>query len=357
MRAMKAMSEQILLFVNSIYNTYLKEYGLSKIDYEFNEYTSSEVLTEDGKFIFPRLKDMINSIHYQHHKSTINIKGIEVHIDIFRPLNNNVDVDVDNEHVNKIMQIIGIVSYLCKTINTSFNDKIKIKIVLSPFKKTISNNKGPLTAYNVNSGYTVRDYYEGVSTIVIFREEEVIKVLIHELLHSFDIDSKTLSESYDRKFMKLFNKETRINLNESFTDSFACLLNVCLATIYYSKKHKTSLKDTFVKFLEHEREYILSVGEKVGRINLSNRREQTNITAYYVLKAINWMNIEDFSQYIISNRYMIGKYRDYAEYLGSKLEYNKSRIIKLQLSDKNNKYVNNENNKSIRMSSIDIFNI
>lgn len=345
------MSEHILLFVTSIYNTYLKEYGLGKIDFEFNKYTSSEVLTEDGKFISPKLKTMINSIEYQHYKNTMNVEGINVHVDIYRPLN----YDVNNDNIDKILQIIRIISYLCKTINTSFNDEIKIKIVLSPFKKTLSSEKEPLTAFNINSGYTIRDYNNRLSEIVIFRDEEVIKVLIHELLHSFDIDSKTLNESYDRKFMKLFNKETRINLNESFTDSFACLLNVCIASIIYSKKHKTSLKDSFVRFLEYERDYILSVGEKVGRYNLSNKREQTNITAYYVLKAINWMNIEDFAQYVISNRYMIGKYRDYAEYLGRKLDNNKTNIIKLKLSDK--KHVRSENNMSIRMSSIDIFNI
>lgn len=348
---MKALSEKILLFVTSVYNTYLREYGLSKIDFKFSKYTQSEVLTEDGKFISPKLKNMINSIQYQHYNSRMNVKDININVDIYRPLN----YDEHNENVDKIIQIIGIVSYLCKTINTTFNDEIRIKIVLSPFNKTISNKNEPLTAYNINSGYTIRDYYNGVSKIVIFRDEEVIKVLIHELLHSFDIDSKTLIESYDRKFMKLFNKETKINLNESFTESFACLLNVCLASIYYSKKHKTLLKDSFVRFLEYERQYILSVGEKVGRYNLLNRREQTNITAYYVLKAINWMNIEDFARYVISNGYMIGKYRDYAEYLGKKLDNNKLNIIKVELSDK--RHVTNENNMSIRMSSIDIFNI
>jgi hypothetical protein len=345
------MSENILFFVTSTYNAYMKEYGLSKIDYEFRKYTSGEVLSEDGKFISPKLKAMINIIQFLHYKHTINVKGVDVSVDIYTPIN----YDMKNENIDKILHVIGLISYLCKTINTSFNDKINIKVVLSPFKKMISSKNEPLTAYNINSGFTIRDYYKGLSEIVIFRDEEVIKVLIHELLHSFDIDSKTVNESYDRKFMNLFRKETRINLNESFTDSFACLLNVCVASILYSKKHNTVLKDTFVRFLDYERDYILSVGEKVGRYNLSNKREQTNITAYYVLKAINWMNIEDFARYVISNGYMIGKYRDYAEYLGNKLDYNKSNIIKLNLSDK--RHVRNENNMSIRMSSIDIFNI
>lgn len=330
------------------------EYDLGQVDIKFKRNILNEVLTEDGRFISPKLKEMINRVNYISFKHTLNIKGVHIIIEIYKP----TDYDINNINIRRILDVIGFIAYLCKLINVSFKDEVGIKIVLSPFKKVLSNQARQLTAYNVNSGFTVRDYYQGTSNIVIFREEEIVKVLIHELLHSFDIDSKTVSEVYDMEFMRMFNKETRINLNESFTESFACLLNVCLASIYHSKKDKKILKETFFKFLEDERKYILSVGEKVGKYNKLNKREQTNITAYYVIKAINWMGIEDFAKYVVRNGYMIGKYRDYVEYLGLKLNDHLKDIKNLDFTKSDHRTgVENINNMSIRMSSIDILNI
>lgn len=345
------MSKQILFFIKSIYDAYHNEYGIRKIDVKFNKYAHHTVLTEDGKFISPKLKDLINTIQYEHSEHVINIKGVPVSVSIYKPL----PYDANNDKINKIIQTIQFIAYLCKSINRNFHDEITIKIVLSPFKKMMSSIGEHLTAYNINSGFTMRDYHRGLSEIVIFREEEVNKVLIHELLHSFDIDSKLLNESYDMKFMKLFKKETRISLNECFTESFACLINVCLASIHYAVKRKISLNDAFVRLLDYERDYIVSVGERVGKHNFTNKREQTNITSYYVLKAITWMDIDSFARYIIANKYTIGRYRDYAQYLGKILDDNKNRIINMKLSDKRD--VRTVNNMSIRMSSIDIFNI
>lgn len=344
--------QTILFFINSIHKRFINEYSSQLNNIHFQRNTLSMVLNENGRFISPKLKDIINNIEYLHCKTEFIIKGISLQIDIYKPHM----YDISNKRVNRIIETIKFISYLCKTINAGFKDKIEIKLVLSPFKKEISNNV-ELTAYNVNSGFTIRDYYKGESKVVIFREEEIIKVLIHELLHSFDLDSKLLGERYDIQFSKLFKKETSINLNESFTESFACLLNVCLASIYVSKINDNDdlLKNTFMRLLSAERRYIILVGEKVGRYNMKNIREQTNITSYYVLKAINWLDIEAFAEYVIKHNYTIGTYRDYATYLGERLNYNKNKINEMKFVGE--RLDNNKNNKSIRMSSIDILNI
>ena len=341
---------RLLFFINSIHNNYIKEYSPKLNDIYFERNTTSTVLTENGRFVSSKLKEMINNIEYTHWRTEFIVKNISIKVEIYKP----IIYDNDNIKIYKIIEVINFISYFCKTVNRSFKDNVNIKLVLSPFKKEISHND-ILTAYNVNSGFTIRDYNKGESKIVIFREEEVIKVLIHELLHSFDLDSKLIHKDYDIQFSKLFKKETAINLNESFTESFACLLNVCLASIYISNNRKKSLIKTFMKLLHDERNYILSVGEKVGRYNMKNTREQTNITSYYVLKGINWLDIESFAEYLIKHNYTIGTYRDYTIYLGTKLNDNKNKINKMQFVGESNE--SNENNRSIRMSSIDILNI
>lgn len=342
--------QRLLFFINSIHDNYTKEYSHIPNNIYFKRNTSSIVLTENGRFISSKLKQMINNIEYLNWKTEFTVKNIPIKVNIYKP----IIYDITNTKTNKIVDIIKFISYFCKTVNDNFKDNIEIKLVLSPFKKEITENEY-LTAHNVNSGFTIRDYSKGESKIVIFREEEIIKVLIHELLHSFDLDSKLIGEEYDIQFSKLFKKETAINLNESFTETFACLLNVCLSSIYISNSSNKSLLDTFMRLLDYERRYILYIGEKVGRYNIKNTREQTNITSYYVLKGINWLDIDAFAKYVLKNKYRIGTYRDYAIYLGTKLNYNRNKINKMVFVGESNKYYGN--NMSIRMSSIDILNI
>lgn len=349
MREKNSSLLKCLFFVESIHKSYINEYG-AKVNNVYYKGKQSIVLTENGRFISPKLKQMINSIEYDHLDTSFVIKDVHIKVDIYKPQL----YDNENQKVNNIIEAIKFISYFSKTVNQSFKDNVEIKVILSPFKKEISENNH-LTSYNVNSGFTIRDYYKGESKIVIFREEEVIKVLIHELLHSFDLDSKSVRDRYDIRFSKLFEKETEINLNESFTESFACLLNVCLASICISTKNKVSLSNVFRKVLEHERKYILSMGERVGRFNMTNRREQTNITSYYVLKAINWKKIEDFVDYVIKHNYKIGSYREYTIYLGAKINENIREIKEMRFAGESKESL--KNNMSIRMSSIDILNI
>lgn len=349
MREKNSSLLKCLFFVESIHKSYINEYG-ANVNNIYYKRKQSIVLTENGRFISPKLKQMINSIEYDHLDTNFVIKDVHIKVDIYKPQL----YDNENIKVNNIIEAIKFISYFSKTVNQSFKDNVEIKVILSPFKKEISENNH-LTSYNVNSGFTIRDYYKGESKIVIFREEEVIKVLIHELLHSFDLDSKSVRDRYDIRFSKLFEKETEINLNESFTESFACLLNVCLASIYISRKNKVSLSGVFRKVLDHERRYILSVGERVGRYNMTNRREQTNITSYYVLKAINWKKIEDFVDYVIKHNYTIGSYREYTLYLGAKINENIHEIKEMRFAGESKESMKND--MSIRMSSIDILNI
>ena len=65
---------------------------------------------------------------------------------------------------------------------------LNIEIYDTPFKKEFhcNNHKkcGNLSHNNVNSGLSY------LNNIVIFRREEMLKLLIHELIHALDIDNK-----------------------------------------------------------------------------------------------------------------------------------------------------------------------
>ena len=349
--------EKSFLFLKHVLKTY-SDYEPMKpnIVLKFlacNKASDGKVMTEQGPYISTKLRAMINDLAYVHSQTQRVFFGIDTTIDIYkRPT-------YSNAKVMKIVDLITFMIYYCKSINPLFKDRLNIKLVLSPFKKETSQNG--LDAFNVNSGFTVRDYASGISTIVVYREEEVIKVLMHELLHAFDIDCKTSNNSDDLMFARLFEKDTKININETFTDLYACLMNICYTSVIMSNAiGNTDIKDIYMTLLMYESIHIMKVGARVLGVVRGQRREATHITAYYILKAMGWLLLDEFVVYLISHKYKIGGCHEFAEFLKRVVFFERNSIKnkkeeKEHLPPKNalRKVIKNVGLNSIRMSSID----
>ncbi len=348
------------LFLEHVQKTY-SDYALMKPNVVLrfvahNKATDGKVMTETGLYISQRLRTMINELPYVHARAQGTFFGIGTTIDIYKRST------YSNAKVGKIVDLITFMIYYCKSINPLFMDRLNIKLVLSPFKKELTghNSRIGLNAFNVNSGFTVRDYASGISTIVVYREEEVVKVLIHELLHAFDIDCKTSSSRDGSTFARLFDKETSININETFTDLYACLLNLCYTSVLlYSRNGTNDIKDMYGTLLRYESRHIMEVGARVSSVIQGQKREATHITAYYVLKAMGWLSLDEFVAYLISHKYKIGGCHEFAEFL-KKVVTNATQAIKIKELNKMKaenalkKVIKKVGLNSIRMSSIDI---
>jgi hypothetical protein len=70
--------------------------------------------------------------------------------------------------------------------------------------------------------------------MMIWRKEEFFKVLIHELIHYYDIDLKYHKLEFENKF-KLGNNNYDIIINEGIVETYTCILNT-LFNIYYNNK-------------------------------------------------------------------------------------------------------------------------
>jgi hypothetical protein len=373
MQDSKQHSSQFLILIASLYDKYLRTCKPSVIDrIKFSRNENTMVMFEEGPYISPKLRTMINGLEYLNYTAESEICGVKTHLNIYKTLG------YSNKRVEEIINVMNFIVFYCKEVGRKdYKDDINIKIILSPFKKEIDKSVSKLTAHNVNSGFTTRDYKQMTSSIVIYREEEVIKVLIHELIHALDMDSKDINDETDVHFAKIFKKKTNMRINESFTDSYACFLNVCLASVIYSKKYNDTMYDVFDKFLSYEMMHILYVGQQMALKNTA-RKEETHVTSYYVLKALNWSILEDFVKYLIDHNYMIGSYRDYALFLGDAInklggstndvvgniahQLNEKRtlnkdIIKTRRSNTIKGLIKGLSLNSIRMSSVDILNI
>ena len=323
----------------------------------------SGVLHESGKYISTQLHTKINKMKFYYFHSDYVYNMVPITLDIFHN-------GESKKTIETIYDMLNFMIYYCKSLKNTQINSLSIKLVLSPYTKTLPKIHNAITAHNVNSGFTSRNYSNNSSSIVIYRKEEIIKVLIHELLHAFDIDSKISSKPYENDLLKLFSFKVlnggldHINVNESFTDTYACLLNIALMVLKSNKNVKY-----FLEMVQLEENHIVNVAEKImSHIGLNIEKgntilrmqpknfeysETTHVISYYILKALNFKNLDGFLSYLIENNYQIESISTYVDYI-----YKLSKRIKWEkelTSNVRGVYKkNNKNVKSILMSSIDI---
>ena len=91
-----------------------------------------------------------------------------------------------------------------------------------PLKKQINFNKLKPIDTNVNSG--LASLYPNNHYIMIWRDEELLKVYIHEIIHYLVLDINMIRMNRIRKIICI-DKESNILPNEAFTDFYAIIIH------------------------------------------------------------------------------------------------------------------------------------
>lgn len=231
--------------------------------------------------------------------------------------------------------------------------RLSVKLVCYDGKKHLPGNNEDLTPYHVNGGITMSG---GISAdVVVYRKEEIVKVLTHELIHAFGLDAKFISpedEAFVNDYFGITCKSATIN--ESFTDALACYINTVIHT-YLS--YRDTFSKQFDKNFASERRHITSQACKVlvhngyykkNGVLMNNNKvcEKTHVTSYYVLKAVVYTDISEFLAMLTDNRLCI----DVNRYI-SILKKNLPLFVKnLKLSNKKTF----SKKSSLRMSRLDV---
>src|SRR3989304_4964762 len=152
-----------------------------------------------------------------HYIETTDLIKINVNID-------NIQIDIYSEYcidnIDNLININNIIIY-CKFFQNLRNNYKNIHLILIPtrFKKEIyNNNKSLFTVDNINSGSTCINEY-----ILIWRLEELEKVLIHELIHYFNIDTLMINRIKNYYLEKFIFIGSDVVI-ESLTESIAIIL-------------------------------------------------------------------------------------------------------------------------------------
>lgn len=194
--------------------------------------------------------------------------------------------------LNSVLEQLPNLLRIIKTISNG--KKINALLFLTDLKKKWPQDN-TMNPNSVNSGYT---YIIG-KKIVIYRYEEWEKLLIHESIHSFNLDQYKLSQN--KYFVKF-------NMFEAITDFWTVLLH-CIYISFMLKKSWQEILLNEYKFIYVQSNYLL---KKIWKINLLNEnnldkelkkvKEKTNSFSYYVFKFMLFYYIDEWKYYPIEEK-------------------------------------------------------
>lgn len=262
--------------------------------------------------------------------------------------NVNIDLTIiydkyDEKRTKYLLMILNLVIYILNDLKKEKIFKIKVILINCRLKK-IKPKTGKLTSEHINSGVSDGEQ------VIVYRMEEMTKVLIHELIHFYGFDHHSeinANINIEEKLNNLFNFNINcksINIYEAYTDTLACLLNIIIYTILSNNK------TDYIRNLNSERKYILNQASNVlkyvgydEKLKSKSYCETTNVISYYVLKGILFTDIDKFMNYLLINEYELKNTTEFIKIIFENLD-NFLEIIK---RDKNNL-------NTLKMSNLDI---
>ena len=209
--------------------------------------------------------------------------------------------DLSKDLSKNIPKIIIYMFSIIKLLKELFKktDYQKIIYFETKEKKKLPNKKITLGPNEVNSGVTFLNSihnHKSDNPIFLFRKEEVIKVLIHELIHSNLIDERIILTNFDYKLNNKFCVNYKILLNEAFTETFATIINMFYININ-NRVGRKNLNEMFENELNYSDSICLkimkyynikNIDEIIKKNNTCDKffLQNTNILSYYFLKNI-----------------------------------------------------------------------
>jgi len=336
------------MIIQILYNNLNKYYNkikLNDFNYKLTETKNNELIETD--FIPNKIRLYIKKkIHYKY-LILYKFKNILIRLEYFSK--NKIDSKIFNTILKRII-------FMMTITNTYIN--INISIYDTPFKKTFNCNNskkcGILTINNVNSGVSYSN------NIIIYRKEEYLKLILHELIHALDVDNKIEPPKEKIKLLEIFNiNSENLLVNESYVETWAIILNAyCILQENNNNKlnnFKLNLKKELVHSLYQCAKLCIYYNiDDFNKIYTNNKnsiyyKDNVNTFSYHIIKTINLYNIRNFLKNFKDCKYIIKKSYNYNLYIKFIIKYNKTITKKINVII--NK-IKNQKLNSLTMSSI-----
>lgn len=212
---------------------------------------------------------------------TVNDKRIRINISDFPVQGKNKPGYL----VDCLEYAMAAVSTIAKLSDVTAVKELTINILLTPFKKTVKGGE-PLTPENVNSGYCVTANNQ--KEIVVFRREEWFKVLLHELLHAYDVGPSKADEDSFAEYMIRTRGMYNVSLDEGYIEFLARTLNCLFVAI-----HNDNVRRTLERERDYGKEQAVFVTRLALRPDADTLLSKTNNFSYYVLAYLLFKNVDE----------------------------------------------------------------
>lgn len=223
----------------------------------------------------------------------------------------SIDIDEYVEYANRMMVWFYILNDYAAI---KCSKHLKVYFYMTSHKKELPKNNMEIIGWdNANTAFT--SGCRTASEIVIYRKEEWFKVFLHETFHCFGLDFADMNmDECNKEIKKVFPIKPRIELYETYTETWAEIWNVCFCSFFTIKKWKNTqeylglchiLMEAEIKFTAFQCVKVLSfmgltyqnlIGKTKEDKSLRSTlyKEDTNIFAYYILKLTTLLNYGKF---------------------------------------------------------------
>lgn len=299
----KDSKEKIILsqnIINVINKLLTYNFDSSKITINIIDYNDIDSKIDIVKFIPDRIKQILknNTVN-----KCVNIQSKEFPINIRIFFTN----EIKNFSEKKIIYIAKICSYMYNYKlfdNKEYNEELNIYLIPSSFKKKFPD-KCSFDVENINSGVTITNLENNkLSYILLWRTEEMIKVLIHELIHFLKLDFSDVTrqkntKKYDNIIISLLNRNLKnykihdLLLNESLTETMAIFFHSIFLSFHINKKNCIKLTS---KILNLELYFsLIQCSKIIKKINSNNYcEEKTSLSSYFFIKTLFLLSFDDW---------------------------------------------------------------
>ena len=300
---------------NTLFSFYkkLSQAKQEKVNIEEKDLEMTLMPIDGDKYITENIKKEIYKFKYNGlFEFTINNRKVKLYIS-----------DYEKKNYKKIIEKIkNILFFVTNYIDKDCVKKINLHLYLTNQKKELPSDES-IKEEHINTAFTYTRGDECIDNnhIYIYRKEEVVRALIHELMHAFNIEKKFRTDiRYNDELNKLFNIEnSNLLLEEMLAETCASILNLA-----FSEKISTVNKESFVKSYMKvyyiERDYLLFQCVKllkmfkikyedllqVGSIEKINLKTDTNVFSYIFLKAMLFIDLEKIFEVCYGDKKIIG---------------------------------------------------
>jgi hypothetical protein len=189
----------------------------------------------------------------------------------------------------------------------------KMILILTDLEKEIDDNllaEAHFKTLNINTAVT------NGQDIIIYRKQELLKSIFHELIHFHNLDFRTIPSSVNTKFTQFLKDNHYIDENNEYIyfESVTEVLTNILNNIFHSKnitefKNNYLLETIFSTFQTFK---ILKICGFTSWDEFIRKRKSTNqpkkfkqdscVFSYYVLKLYILLNIDYYFQHILDSQ-------------------------------------------------------